>query len=227
MLKYLSLLAGALLLCGCPVDSGKSSTSQPTSAAPQAESPYSASQLPSPDSSPDLSPPSSASLPSSQSAPSPASEPRTPTFDPGPLSHWGYETEKDELRGKNSYFAFLDSAENQSTNYLRPNRVTLILRRNSQNRKAAYFFIPRGKFDCSFSSGCMVMYKFDDGELKTMLMHPSQRFGEEGDAVFIDNPVAFTKELRQAKSLLIEFNLYGYGREQYRFYPRGLEWSHW
>ena len=174
-----------------------------------------------------------ASEPAPASTPAAASDGATPTVsvsipavDNTPSSRWDYGTEKDELRGNLSYFATLESDINYDSEGA-PRTVFMALRKNSRGAKDIYFLAERAVFQCLPYDGCKASYRFDNGPLKTLELVGTHSTSLESDLVFVRQPVAFTREMKMAGTLLIELEFIGSGRQQYKFDVHGLEWNHW
>ena len=209
MRTFLGVLALTVTLAGCD---GRGSLQAPTTS--ETSSPQSVSA-------PTLSA-SATVIVSSAPAPT-ASAPGVPTSE-APV-YWTYRSTNDDLRGTSSYFAELESSEKLGSLEGTPGVITLVLRKGADSSKDVLFFGPDANFACYIYSDCKVLYRFDNGPMKTLhLVSPEST---DHDVMFVQNPLAFTKELRRSKSLLIEFEFTMRGRQQYRFDTRGLEWTHW
>lgn len=206
---FLGVLALTVTLAGCD---GRSSLQSPATS--ETSSPQSVSA-----------PTSSASTPViASSAPAPTVSAPVASTSEVPV-YWTYRSTKDDLRGTSSYFAELESYEKLGSLEGTPGVITLVLRKGADSSKDVLFFGPDANFACYIYSDCKVLYRFDNGPMKTLhLVSPESA---DHAVMFVQNPRAFTKELRRSKSLLIEFEFTMRGRQQYRFDTRGLEWTHW
>ena len=204
MKRFSLYLLSAVLLVGCNAETSKSAASEPVPASVPSAAGDGATTTVS-------SAPEAVSIPAVDNTPSP---------------RWDYGTEKDELRGNLSYFATLESDINYDSEGA-PRTVFMALRKNSRGAKDIYFLAERAVFQCLPYDGCKASYRFDNGPLKTLELVGTHSTSLESDLVFVRQPVAFTKEMKRAGTLLIELEFIGSGRQQYKFDVHGLEWNHW
>lgn len=142
-------------------------------------------------------------------------------------SNWIYSEEKDEMRNKTSYYAFLNSSNEVDFGYPYSGGSFMMinLRDSSRYGKDVIFSISKGMFSCGYR-GCTIAVKFDDGEIINYKVVEAESGRNEILFIANDNTVSqFVKRLRASQVVIIEARFYDEGPRQFKFDSRGLEWG--
>lgn len=130
---------------------------------------------------------------------------------------WRYFTNEDDLTGKTTYYASLES-EN-SVNFDFPysglQKATLIMRTHPQYGKDVLFRIEKGQFLCTSYDGCDVMIRFDDQ--KPIKFHANEPEDHSSTTLFISNYSRFAGKMLKAKKAFIQATFYNEGSRTFEF----------
>lgn len=142
-------------------------------------------------------------------------------------SNWEYDTKKDEMSEKNTYYAWATSENtvNFSFPYNGGSQLSICLGHSDQNNKNfAYLHISKGQFAEAFEGGIRV--KFDDGKLLNYAvkadMDPAKM---DNDNLYIQNTNDFIKKLKSSKKVKLEVSFFDEGYKVFNFDVEGLDWK--
>ena len=144
------------------------------------------------------------------------------------LASWQYKESKDEMRNKTSYFAskLSNNAVNLTFPYQGGSKISLMLRKHSEYGNDVMLSLSKGQFTCRID-GCHISVKFDEGNVEKYSM--SEPESGTNDVLFISDSKSIKKfmdKLKKSKKMVIEVQIYDYGRAQFTFDTQGLEWKH-
>lgn len=132
---------------------------------------------------------------------------------------WTYETEHDEMRNNDSYFAStrsLNSVKFDFPYHKKDNRAHLVIGFKN-NRSDVLLHIESGQFICH--RDCEVNIKFDDKAVESFGAVDSSN----PNGIFIHDVL---KNILNSKNATIEANFFHEGTRQFKFDLRGLKWDH-
>lgn len=132
---------------------------------------------------------------------------------PGPHAPWSYSTSVDELTGRSTRVATLQSSNSLALSfpYAGPNYGTLVLQTNSSGF-SAYVRLDKGQVTCS---DCFVLVRFDDSPAEQFV--GSRAKNEENRYMFISPAEKFFDRLRTSKLIRIGVPIYQAGSQVLRF----------
>ncbi|MDO5686466.1 MAG: hypothetical protein Q4G42_03630 [Neisseria sp.] len=142
-------------------------------------------------------------------------------------SKWQYSEKRDEMRGSTTYWATLKSNNKVAFDfpYNGGSYLTLELRKDPQYGNDVMFSISKGQFTCVM--GCKGSVKFDDGQVQSVNLTGAS--DGSADVVFIQGSksiVNFVDKIKKSKTMMVEFEFYNEGRNQFKFDTANLEWKH-
>lgn len=140
-----------------------------------------------------------------------------PKKDIAPIVNWHKEVTKDSVTGevgdiiystsRNSvYFSFPYNVDGGSV-------LNLVFRKRKQGTDA-YVVISKGQMICGYSD-CSIRTKGDDGKVK--IWAASSEASGRSDMIFIDNPKAFEKYIKNNKKVTIGVTFYQSGEQGFDF----------
>lgn len=136
----------------------------------------------------------------------------------GAAADWKYTEKVDEMRGTTKYFASLaPEKENEG--------VSLAVKVESQDNKEAYDFhfeLNGGEFDCNLGKLCSGSIKFDNSEIKELLVEIDKKKQSEASVIGAFN---FATGLSHANVFYIELPVRDKGMMQFKYEPNKLKWS--
>lgn len=143
-----------------------------------------------------------------------------------PKSKWNYSETEDEMTGKTSYFASLESDNyvqfdfpyNNSLIYL-----TLNVRKSPRYGTDVYITIPEGQFMSSYN-GTTISVRFDDG--KVLKYNCSEPDDNSTTTLFINDAKSFIKKLKASEECRISASFFQEGSPTFTFQTAGFEWEH-
>lgn len=139
-----------------------------------------------------------------------------------PGSQWKYTASEDEMTGKKSYWASVES-DNVVTfdfPYHKPQRATLTLRTHPRHGRDLIFSIERGQLQCKYK-GCSVLVRFGDGEpVKFQASEPSSR---DSTMLFIRDYSRFAGEMLKVDTVRISADVWKEGSRVFTFDVSGFD----
>lgn len=142
---------------------------------------------------------------------------------PAPAAAWVYADYVDHMRGEVTRSATIESAETFPGPISSAERATEL--EVSQRRGREYVTItnPNLQFTCSGFVDTSVAVKFDRGKVQSFPCtdEASHQYG----VAFIEDAPAFTRQLRRARRVVIEAEVFQRGRMQMTFDNPGLDWA--
>jgi hypothetical protein len=163
---------------------------------------------------------------SSPPPPPPATTPiRTLTAPPPPVpgAQWSYATGTDEMTGKSTSSAAVQSSNSVELDfpYHNPQRGTLTIRRHPRHGPSAIFTLERGQLPCSSYDGCSIMVRFDEKEAVRYSASPPE--DNRSEVLFINDEVRFLTFLTLAKRVRVFPNIYQNGGLVFDFDVTGFD----
>lgn len=138
---------------------------------------------------------------------------------------WSYSTAPDEMTGKTSEFAAIDSETvvDFPFPYQGAQRASLTLRKHPRWGKDVYISLSKAHFDCSSIDGCSVLVRFDDGP--PVKFSASAPEASNTNLLFIRGYDRFVSRVAKAKVTRIEAQFYQQGNRSFEFKTEGLQWG--
>ena len=140
-------------------------------------------------------------------------------------ANWSYSEDKDQMRGAVTKFA-TSKSENKIDLDFPYGEVygEITIRKRKTDGLNIMFSVDEGQILCrGYGGDTYVSVKFDGGPIK--------RFNCTGasdgtsDTAFITNEAGFLKQIKNAKTTMIEAEFYQNGRQQFTFNTAGLKWD--
>jgi hypothetical protein len=157
-------------------------------------------------------------------APAPAQDasPSAPETSP-PSSNWSYSTSQDPMRDTTTRFASVTSDNELSFGfpYWGGTHGALQLR-SKAGRLDVILSVDRGQFACSGFLNESVAVKFDSGPVREYSCESAS--DGSSNILFLVPAQHFVKELRHAKTVVIEAEFYQEGKQQLAFTTSDLNW---
>lgn len=148
---------------------------------------------------------------------------KVPTAPKQPISKWEYSDDKDEMTGKLSYYAFVnsDNTVNFKFPYSGEQHATLELRTHPRFGKDVILEIKSGQFLCPSYSDCTVLVRFDDNNpVRYTASAPSDG---SSNFIFIRNYSKFLSNLSRSKRVRISAEVYQEGNPIFEFNVSGFD----
>jgi len=141
-------------------------------------------------------------------------------------STWTYSTDKDKLRGADTYLASTTSTNEiqQDAPYSGGTRMTMTVRKHPEWGTDVMLTITEGQLMCSSYDGCSGMVSFDGKKPERVRFSAPEDNASE--TMFVNGAKAFVAKLKASKSVTIEKTLYQAGAPQFEFRTAGLKWDH-
>lgn len=139
-------------------------------------------------------------------------------------AQWTYRTTNDQMREIKTKFAELNSSNRAQLGfpYQGGSVLQLIIRKRSNEQISdVEFWINSGQIPCR--AECNIVTKFDDDEVKEWAATGSE--SGRNNLLFVDDATDFIERLKNAKKLIVEVQIYDYGRFQYSYNPKNLKWD--
>lgn len=137
---------------------------------------------------------------------------------------WTYETSKDEMTGKEIYFAATTSLNTLEFEFPYQGGTTFYLYvRNMKGQNDVLLTLTKGQFMGSIMSSEYCRIKFDDGTVANYTFNSPD--DGSSDKIFFDNPGRLISNLKKAKKLMIEAPFFNEGRQVIYFDVEGLKWN--
>jgi hypothetical protein len=159
------------------------------------------------------------------SRPSPPAQavPAPPQPPPPVGSQWHYFDNTDEMTGKISLSAYVESENTVQFDfpYEGPQHGTLTLRRHPRYGSDVIFSIEKGQLMCSSYDGCTVLIRFDNEEPSSYSAGGAADNSTE--TIFIRNYDRFLSKLRNAKQVRISPKIYQQGGVVFTFDVSGFD----
>jgi len=146
-----------------------------------------------------------------------------PTAPPRAGSQWRYGQDMDEMTGRASHFASVESANTVEFGfpYQGAQHGQLTLRRHPRFGSNVLFAVERGQLLCPSYEGCTVLVRFDEGEaLQFSANAPADNSTE---TVFIANYDRFMSKMRGARQVRISVGVYQEGEQTFTFDVSGFD----
>jgi hypothetical protein len=144
---------------------------------------------------------------------------------PGPSSGWEYTSTPDEMRGKATESACIESETELhfAFPYNGGSRGELCFRRSPKFGDAVYLTIQNGQFLCSQFLSCHVRAKFDQNPIWTL---PAAEAADGSmNTIFIRAYGKMMRSIKKSKKLIVEANFYQAGEQQLEFDVSGFNWK--
>lgn len=142
-----------------------------------------------------------------------------------PESAWSYSADKDEMRGRTTYYATLTGTNTLSLGFPYGDQIgKVLIRQSPQFGFDILLGVDSGQILCNSFSDSHVNVKFDDG--------PIRRYGctdaSDGtnNMVFVQGAKGFLTNLKKSKKMVVEAQFYQNGMQQMTFDTTGLKWEH-
>lgn len=165
----------------------------------------------------------SSSSPVSASTADAPSTLETPASPPARSSQWTYSHDADEMTGKVSHLAALESENTVDFDfpYHGTQHARLWIRRHPRHGNDVIFAIERGQLLCPSYEGCTILVRFDNGEPASFSANPPADHSTE--SVFITNYDRFVTKMRVAKQVRISPQVYQQGSVVFTFDVSGFD----
>ena len=141
---------------------------------------------------------------------------------PSDATAWTYDEKKDEMRGAVRKIASVSAVEPITLPFPYGESTPTLNVRKDPKFGFDIYVSANGQFLCRSYDNDTVSVKFDDGPIKNWACADAD--GGSSDVVFITRGQAFLSELRKAKRVTIEAQMYEAGRQQMTFAVSGLKW---
>jgi hypothetical protein len=140
-----------------------------------------------------------------------------------PNSGWQYSRSKDEMRGATGNVATIEAIEPIRLPFPYGESTPMLTLRKDPKYGFDIFVRANGQFLCRSYNNDTVSVKFDGGPIREWSCAEAESGSSE--IVFINRESAFLAELKKAKKVTIEANMYEAGRQQMTFNVAGLVWQ--
>lgn len=147
-------------------------------------------------------------------------------FSMGVRADWMYRVVPDQMTGKETKLATLESNNSLSLEfpYGGRNYGSIAVRQHPRMGRDVMVQVEKGQILCRLSASCKVLVRFDDAEPVEFRGSPSS--DHDSRVVFLQNSEAFLRGARSAKSILVQFGMYQAGNQVLRFHSSmPLEWG--
>lgn len=137
---------------------------------------------------------------------------------------WNYDSNKDEVSGKDGKSAMLQSINSHNLDfpYQGGTRGMLIVRKHPRHGKDVIFNITKGQLLCGVQD-CLVSVKFDDKPpIKVTASAPADHSHE---TLFLSGFDRLVKGFKESKTTIIEVTFYQQGSKTFEFPTEGLKWD--
>ncbi|RYZ77564.1 MAG: zinc ribbon domain-containing protein [Proteobacteria bacterium] len=137
--------------------------------------------------------------------------------------HWEYSSFKDEMTGKTTTTARIDSINEVEFEfpYQGAQRMTLTLRKKGS--ADVLLQIKKGQFVCAEYDNCYVSVRFDEGSPERFPV--TEASDHSTDTRFIENSSRFIAKVKKAKLVRIEATFYQEGSRVFTFDVGGIQWK--
>lgn len=127
------------------------------------------------------------------------------------IENWRYSSFEDNMTGKKTYRASLDSSNTLhfSFPYEGAQNATLLLRTHPRYGKDVMLSIEKGQFLCNMYDGCSLLIRFDDSPPVTF--NASEPADHDSTVLFIENYSGFVGKMMKAKKVRIQANYFREG----------------
>lgn len=153
-----------------------------------------------------------------------AEAPQDTSPDPS-SSNWHYMSMPDEMRGKSTESACVESENelNFAFPYIGGSRGELCFRRSPKFGNDVYLTIRNGQFLCSQFLSCHVRVKFDQSPIWTL---PAAETADGStNTIFIRAYAKMMRPTKKSKRLIVEASFYQAGEQQLVFDVSGFKWK--
>lgn len=141
-----------------------------------------------------------------------------------PKSKWVYDTQKDEMRGREAKYATLNSENTIKFDFPYGEQPGIItVRQDPQYGLDVMFSVPSGQVLCHGFGDSYLNAKFDNGPIRKF--NCTRASDGSSEVSFVSSSKQFLTALKAAKRTVIEAEFYQAGRQQYVFDTRGLIWE--
>ena len=149
--------------------------------------------------------------------PSPSATP------PEPVSAWSYDSDAEGMSGKSVRTASVTSSNTVSLGfpYAGEQHGRIALRKHPRWGNDVIFSIEQGQILCHSYGDCRVGVRFDDGKIQHVTGNPPEDGSSE--TVFLPMYGTFLKQLKTAKKLRIEVQIYDNGSNVFEFDVAGFD----
>lgn len=140
-------------------------------------------------------------------------------------AQWKYDTDKDEMTGKTTTTATVQSSDSLALAfpYGGENRGHLTVRKHPTYGLDVIFQVTKGQIQCSSYSGCSLKVKFDDAQPVTFSGTPAA--DHSSNYVFLQNTKLFLQKAAKAKRILVQATFFHGGSPILTFdAPMPLVW---
>ncbi len=140
-------------------------------------------------------------------------------------AQWKYETDKDEMTGKSTITAMIQSSNSLALPfpYSGENPGRLTVRKHPSYGLDVIFEVAKGQIQCSSYSGCSLKVKFDDAAPITLNGTPAA--DHSPNLVFFQNNKLFLQKATKAKRILVQATFFHGGAPVLTFdAPTPLVW---
>lgn len=130
--------------------------------------------------------------------------------------NWNYSKSKDKMSGKSTESAILTSENSLQLGfpYSGMNYGRILVRKHPQHGLDVIVSVDKGQILCDVYT-CQFKIRFDDGAVQNFTMVPSADHSSE--VVFAKSPEWVVKNLRNAKTILIQIPMYNEGNQILEF----------
>lgn len=137
-------------------------------------------------------------------------------------SGWSYDTERDQVRGRNVYYASVDSQNQVEFDfpYAGGSTLTMTVRKHPQYGDDVIFHISKGQFVCGVE-GCSGTINYGSGPQRLSLTEPGDY---DSQSLFASSGAAVIGHLKAADKVVVELPFYQEGNQQFTFNTKGLKW---
>lgn len=154
-----------------------------------------------------------------------ATTPSDPKINYAGEGHWQYSSNQDAISGKSTWVAVKSSSNLQQLDfpYNGGTYGQLIVRDHPRLGKDVIFSTSNGQLLCDISDGCLVTVRFDDQPARRIQSYePSDH---DPTTLFLNDYGTIVRELRTAKKMIVEVEMYQAGLRQFTFNVEGFHTS--
>ncbi|MCW3835938.1 hypothetical protein ACFQ1E_07795 [Sphingomonas canadensis] len=143
--------------------------------------------------------------------------------EPAPQTAWRYAEKKDEMRGSTQRIAQVEATEPIRLPFPYGESAPVLNIRQDPKYGFDIFITANGQFLCRSWDDDTISVKFDGGAIRNWACADAD--GGSSDIVFIVRARPFLAELKKAKRMIVEAEMYEAGRVQMKFDVAGLDWK--
>jgi hypothetical protein len=144
------------------------------------------------------------------------------TAEPTP---WSYRVHEDKVRGGKSYHAIAMSSNSFDLGWPYGDAsLKLTVRKGPAFGTDLMFALTSGQLVCRPYDGCYATLRFDDSRAQRVRLSTASDYSR--DVVFARDAARLIAQIKKARRLIVELEVYQHGRPQFEFDVTGLNFDH-